>query len=737
MKQFSSILWLILALFIFPDMLHAADDTEHDKQVRAEVWGWDLPQFRNYAVPDKYRNESAVIIARYKQVEAKRQNKLASFLQSGGFSPSMYYTDTERFLVKINDKAALKDFSEVSFRKELETRGFYGFNKFRTLIGARIIKPDGTIREVDVANEAVSVTEGKSNKEAYKKLAIPDLQIGDILDYFIHKEKDLESENVPSLVFAFFSEYPTLSYSVHCEFGNKLTVEYRSINGAPEMKTSGTDDKTTILDVEKQDLLKIDNLENTRWLSTLRDLPMIRMQVLNNTSSLIYKPASARKSGVYSNIPYEDILNDTKCILAAQKSQMFGLKNINKKVATAIQNYKQQSPDATKEALAIYIYDALRLYWPDNINYFSPSQFMIRLEQLLKENQIECKLGFVTSKNGARMNEVTDTEDLHCIATANDNKQLFFFTKGFSAATEIPAGLQGEKASTIAVTGYTRNKPVGITGDSSECIIPQTTADQNKNTVKMQIAFSQSNPLELVVNRENKYTGDLKSDFQRLLVLDEDWNAEMRKYLQINKTLLEEIEEDKNSRKYIDEYKAYFDKMRKEQKDNIKQEISLYHDSAPKEVLSFSMDTIGITPVNPGFQYTVKYSVEGLVKKAGNNFMLDAGKLIGVQWAPAEQERNRSVNAIMPTPRTYMYEIQVEIPKEYEVQGIENLNFRMDNEYGSFASTASIAGNILRISAQKVYKKSFVPVSGWPELLKMVDETNKFYTQPVILKKLQ
>lgn len=734
-KKAFNILWLILAMTIFPDMLHA-DDTEHDKQVNAEVWGWNLPQFSNYSVPEKYRNESAVIIARYRKVEAKRQNKFASFLQSCGLSPNLYYTDTERFLIKINDKAALNDFSEISFKKEFKTNGYYGFNKFRTLIGARIIKPDGTIHEVDVANEAVSVTEGKNNKEAYKKLAIPDLQIGDILDYYIHKEKDLESENAPSMVFAFFSEYPTLSYSVHCEFGKKLTVEYRSINGAPEMKVTNSDNKTTVLDAEKQNLLKTDNIESMRWASALRDLPMIRMQVLNNTSDLIYKPASARKSGVYSNIPYEDILNDTKCTLATQKSQMFGLKDINKKATAAIQNYKQLYPDATQEALAVYIYEALRLYWPRNLNYFPPSQFIIRLEQLLKENQIECKLGFTTSKYGARTNEITSTEDLYSIVIANDNKQLFSLTRFYGTATEIPAFIQGEKASTIAVTSYSKNNPAGITGDGGEYLIPQSTADQNKNTVKMQVSFSQSNPAELVINRENRYTGDLKNDLQNLLNLDEDWNTAMRKYLFIDKTLFEEMEEDKTSRKYIDEYKAYFDKERKEQKDNFKQEVSLYHDFVPKEVLSFSMDTLGITPASPDLQYTVKYSIEGLVKKAGNNLMLDAGKLMGAQWAPTDQERNRSVNAIMPTPRTYINDIQVEIPKEYEVQGIENLNSRIDNEYGSFTSTASVTGNTLRILTQKVYKKSFVPVSDWAELLKMIDETNKCYTQSVFLKRL-
>jgi len=737
MKRYSRILWLVLAICIFPNMLHAIDYTEHDQKVREEIWGWNLPRFKSYTVPEKYKNESAVIIARHKLVEVKRQKNFASIMQSGGFSPSLFYTDTERFMIKINDNAALKEFSEISFQKEASTRGYYSLNKFRTIIGAQVIKPDGTVQEVDVANESVSVTEGKNNKESYKKLAIPDLQVGDILDYFIHKEKDLESENVPPMLFAFYSQYPTLSYSAHCEFGKKLTVEYRSIKGAPEMKVTNTDENNTILDVEKDDLLKIDKIDETRWVSALRDLPMIRMQVLNNTSKLIYKPASARKSGIYNNIPSLYILNDAKCMLATQEFQMGGLKDINKKVAAALLNYKQKFPNATQEDLAVYCYNALRLYWPNNLNYFPPTIFMIQLEKLLKENMVECKIGFAASKYDARMDEITNPEDLYCIVTANKNKQFFSFTKGYRPAAEIPSSFQGEKASTIVVRDYKRNSPAGIEGDCDEYKIPETTAGQNKNSVKMQVNFSESNPLELVINRENRYTGDLKNDFQQLLILNEEHNNAMRSYLLIDKTHLQEMEEDKSARKYVEEWQAFYDKERKEQKDNIRQEVSIYHNFAPKEVLSYSVDSMGITPANPDLQYTVKYTVEGLVKKAGNNLLLDAGKLIGVQWAPTAEDRNRVINATLPTARLFVNEIQVEIPKEYEVQGIENLNYKMENEYGSFATTASIAGNTLKINTQKVYKKSFVPVSDWPELLKMADETNKCYSQSVILKKIQ
>ena len=85
-------------MFIFPNMTFAIDYTEQDKLVREKVWGWDLPQFKNYTVPEKYKNESAVIIARHKLVEVKRQKNFASIMQSGGFSPSLKSLFRKRLL---------------------------------------------------------------------------------------------------------------------------------------------------------------------------------------------------------------------------------------------------------------------------------------------------------------------------------------------------------------------------------------------------------------------------------------------------------------------------------------------------------------------------------------------------------------------------------------------------------------------------------------------------------------
>lgn len=93
-----------------------ADDKEKYKlfaeETRKEVWALKLPEFTNTAVPDKYKDESAVILAAHSRLEITKKTRF----NVGAFLGGFHYIDREvncrdlyRMLVQINDKAALKE----------------------------------------------------------------------------------------------------------------------------------------------------------------------------------------------------------------------------------------------------------------------------------------------------------------------------------------------------------------------------------------------------------------------------------------------------------------------------------------------------------------------------------------------------------------------------------------------------------------------------------------------------
>lgn len=72
--------FLLLLMLLATSGLNA--QKEEDKyaalvsEVRNEVWSLNLPDFKNMTVPEKYRNEPAVILAVHSRLEVTRKTKL-------------------------------------------------------------------------------------------------------------------------------------------------------------------------------------------------------------------------------------------------------------------------------------------------------------------------------------------------------------------------------------------------------------------------------------------------------------------------------------------------------------------------------------------------------------------------------------------------------------------------------------------------------------------------------------
>ena len=249
------ILFSLLCIFIALPSL-AFDNNDYKKfveKVKEEVWGQDLPQFKNRNVPAKYKNESAVILARYEEVIVDQKRKF-SFWAGNKMVKQINGTQIQRYLIQIKDKAALDKFSTFDFQTYNRSYSYFGRDDHRTVLGVKVIKADGTERIID-SSDYQDVEEGKKGKDKRAKLAVPDLQIGDLIDYFFYDLDYIKEENMPPFVFVFRSKYPTLDYQIHCAIDKKLCTQYRAMNGAPDF-TASNDDDNVILDVRVKDIEK-------------------------------------------------------------------------------------------------------------------------------------------------------------------------------------------------------------------------------------------------------------------------------------------------------------------------------------------------------------------------------------------------------------------------------------------------------------------------------------------------
>ena len=150
---------------------------------------------------------------------------------------------------------------------------------------------------------------------------------------------------------------------------------------------------------------------------------------------------------------------------------------------------------------------------------------------------------------------------------------------------------------------------------------------------------------------------------------------------------------------------------------------------------NYSFSSLGVTLEKPQLEYDISYTMSGFVRNAGDNIILDAGKLIGEQWNPTENERKRNTDAYLPTCRTFETEIVIQIPDKYTVDNIENLNVNFSNKYAAFEAVAVIENNSVKIKTAKTYRQSYIPKKEWNKLIDIIDKTNGFYASSIVFKR--
>lgn len=724
-KHLKKSLLIAIALLLNSVAMLAADEyNEMATIVKTTVWGWNNPEFKNYTVPDKYKDESAVLLAVREEIYANRKtNFRLSSVSFFALHKEMSYTHTVRKMVKINDKASLDNYSSLSFRDKRTRWGLIMTSKYQTFVGARVIKQDGTITDVDISKDAVTVEEGDDNK----KVAIPNLQVGDILDYYICDINQIDTENPPISNIVLGSNYPILSYSVHCDIGSNLTTEYRSINGAPEFVSSIDEDGDIMLDMKRENIAKFEGID--MWVSPYRQLPMIRLSIKDNKNSYIWHPKSARPEGLHKDVPASDIIMDERYIWGGKMN--YNLSPIYRESAKMVKDYVKANPNVSKDSLALYIYDALHYNLTLYDNYYF--NFQRALSTLLAKYKIEHKFAITTSRMyGSAENNIFSTGDLYTFLLANNNTQILTLSNWSNFAGETDPDYGGETAMTFANFKFGSKMIEGTQGSYQS---PISAPEDNLEAMKISVSLS-DDPTILDIKADTRALGALKAQDSPYYYTMEKWQQEMRSRLKLEGTFEEFMDTRRRLRKEIDDYSGRIEQGKKDLDDRIKTIVSAYHDADPKEIINYEVKHLGITPQNPALETSVHYLQEGLVQRAGANYILNAGKLIGKNLDLKGDDRKRNLDMYFPSTRMFEHEIEIQIPQGYTVEEVSNLNTNADNEVASFHSSATIEGNIVKIKAVKTYKTIFQPVENWDKLLQILDATVNFCAQSIILKKL-
>ena len=717
----------------------SAQSAKQDRQynqdaaaAREAVWNWDVAAFKKVDF-ESPSTSSAVMLAKHVDIKVSAH-------YNGSLGKGIRFIKTVRQMIRINDKAALDEYSQIDFQKyQKEALGRRWSAETMNYVGVRIIKPDHTIREVN-AEDAVITSDNINDKKS--KLAISDLQVGDVIDFFVQVQR-LAEVGYPcdQQLFVICDDMPVQSYSVHCVIDNHFPVVYRAINGAPNFKQSRTD-SDNVLDLL---LHNIPAMPTSLWMSPMRQVPMLRMDV-----GLFGGDMQLNAGMVYTDI-HDYLVRDAMLGHLSYVKRMKAAKSSHEyyaEIKDLVRNYeKKRGVKLTGDSLADYVYNAyrfcvcFRVKPGDDIvvgnyrNYHLPenNDFIFGLSLILDDFGIAYEYVMATSRLGPPQNMVMDENDYQFILHIKGSKpnQFASVETAFSNFTNIRSTLEDQTADAF---GGNNNLDFKGSAIHNTVTIPLSTAEDNVKKEQYTINFEDNMQL-LNIERNVTLTGHLRGLVQQDLMLFEDYYEVLRKNLGIENSLMDDFKDSRSNKSLADEYAAAFVKARAEVKDHFAADLETNMGSPIKALRKCQVDKMGLSLSDPAFAFTEGFTMDGWVKKAGNNYIVDAGKLLGVQLVIKPSQRERKVDVYMPCARTYISDATLQIPKGYSVEGVEQLNRSIDNESASFTVTATLDADVLKLHAVKVYKAAYEPAAKWKELLQVLDAANDFYGQKILLKK--
>lgn len=706
---FSILLVQLLTLSVNAD--EKADYLKLAQKVRQEVWSSTPADFQKRTVPDRYKNASAVILSYYRELSTDYYRKAtADLVLNLRLTRQIDCTDMERMLIQINDKKALKDYSEFTFKTKSRKWTWGYHHKTQTVLGIRVIKKNGNVQEVSL-DDYVDVKEGKNGKDLSQKIAVPGLEVGDCIDVFSLDQIDTQEQQLDPFYFVLRQDEPVLYTKVHCVLDQSLATVYRTMNGAPDFTQTTDKDKNAVLDMVMD---KPMDAESSIWYNPLEQSPFIEMYITPTKTKVAVVEKAMRQKGVRGNPDVTPILQDDWKLLKSNVSKggysPAGLPSTYKSV---FKSAKKEGMSAEEKADRIYSFEYIS--WGSSQRAFNTGA------NFLRKLGVELEMGITTPFGALPVDKLINYNSTTWFFRLKGTNLYYFPGTYPKVASEIPYIYQGRKA-------YMQDSEEQIT-------IPVSQAEDNKSVNDMVVKLDGT---KLDISRKVTYSGEQKMYGQSLVSPDNTLfgSSQLEAYWRYLKY------DDKDpyscyTKKESAELKGAFNEFRKNAIDPFKAEISSYHDGDPVQVGGYGVDCVGIRRDSSNFVYHVDYVMDGMVKRAGNNYLLSVGKLIGSSLKLEGKDRERIDDVWRKMAFVDEWNIEIPLPQGYKVsaEALKKIETSVANECGEFTVKATAGNESVKVYVRKCFAHRVEPVSNWSKLLALVDACSAFANKQMVIAK--
>ncbi len=725
-----------IALLIFTFSVTALAQTKQELKIKNFFWGDNDTHKDVTEIPEKWKNESAVILYKNQNYDFHK------------FGKNVTYTTSTRKRIKLLDKSAVKEYSEFSFSnlfKPSKKILIYGIpikvdakRDKNNHLGIKVIKPNGKEIEVDIDKELVQV-DGES------KIAISNLEVGDIIDYYIYKEKPFKS----TYAFGFdpvettlSDDYPIIDFKLFFETENDFFINFKSFNGAPELKEIPNEKRSfRRYSLEASNL---DKYNTSRWFFPLVEMPTYKFQVYFARSGKFEDMALAflpeKENIIKNNVTKEEVLElydkrfkprgELSFIKEFLKDKNF--KSDSEKVKEVFyfirHNYLTRYIEAFNAYEAQITYSPFEYYGKNPIFIRSDKHFIRHFTTFLKQHKISYEIVIGKKRYDGTIDDLLIEKNVNAFLKINTETPIYIEYFGFhTTINSFSSLLEDTDAYLLSAT---KNKIDKVKRGS----LPSTSYldNEDKKIINLEVVDNFSS---FSVNRENFFKGHLKKAHQKEKLLFSDYvNEDYKKY--DTKSYVERIRKKKTKA----QVKKRMDALVSDQKEKLIKELESSilseYELDDIEAYTYNIKETGRYSFDSYFTYDESFKIEdAFIKKIGPNYMIEIGKLIGGQISLSEDEKQRTENIHMNFPRSFNNEIRLTVPDGYTVSGLDKLKKNVDNKTGAFISDAKIEDNILVVTTSKQYKNNYEPNSNWPLMVDFLEAAFQFTNEKIVLKK--
>ena len=708
------VVFSILLVQLFTLSVNADEKADYLKlaqKVRQEVWSSTPADFQKRTVPDRYKNASAVILSYYRELSTDYYRKAtADLVLNLRLTRQIDCTDMERMLIQINDKKALKDYSEFTFKTKSRKWTWGYHHKTQTVLGIRVIKKNGNVQEVSL-DDYVDVKEGKNDKDLSQKIAVPGLEVGDCIDVFSLDQIDTQEQQLDPFYFVLRQDEPVLYTKVHCVLDQSLATVYRTMNGAPDFTQTTDKDKNAVLDMVMD---KPVDAESSIWYNSLEQSPFIEMYITPTKAKVAVVEKAMRQKGVRANPDVAPILQDDWKLMKSYVSKG------GYSPAGLPSTYKSVFKSAKKEGMSAEE-KADRIYSFEYVSWGASQRVFNTVANYLRKLGVEIEMGITTPFGALPVDKLINYNSTSWFFRLKGTDVYYFPGTYPKVASEIPYIYQGRKA-------YMQDSEEQIT-------IPVSQAEDNKSVNDMVVKLDGT---KLDISRKVTYSGEQKMYGQSLVSPDNTLfgSSQLEAYWRYLKY------DDKDpyscyTKKESAELKGAFNEYRKNAIDPFKAEISSYHDGDPVQVGGYGVDCVGIRRDSSNFVYHVDYVMDGMVKRAGNNYLLSVGKLIGSSLKLEGKDRERIDDVWRKMAFVDEWNIEIPLPQGYKVsaEALKKIETSVANECGEFTVKATAGNESVKVYVRKCFAHRVEPVSNWSKLLALVDACSAFADKQMVIAK--